>query len=253
MIKNKIRSGFSELDKILMSFESGKVYILGARPGMGKTSFMTDMALNIAKQIPVHIFLLDEPIPTYESMFKMASKKWITVFEFKDLSKSLLKLLRNKDKNFDNLPIYIHNKSVTVKEINEMKITDGIIFIDCLQLLKLKTEKKSIFHSDSKDKILKELKALAKKNNVPIVVLSNLNRTADKRGIKGLAPKFCDIRFVSKRNIFKYVDAVIFLYRKAYYNVSIGSDEAELTVIKKYIGRTGTAILHFDNKNRRFF
>lgn len=219
MIKNRIKSGFNELDKFLMSFEPGKLYLIAGRPGMGKTSLMLDLVLNIAQQTPVHIFSLESS------------------------TEYLLKRLSKKTESIDNLPIYIYDNCLEIEQITkkiETNVKDGIIFIDYMQLINPEYEATTT------------LKYLAIQAKVPVVVFSQLKRTADRRGEEGSFPVLEDIPYVGDR-IFDEVDTYMFLYRKAYYNEGRGGDEAKLQVIKRYIGSTGTATLHFDGKTGTFY
>ena len=215
-MQNRIKSGFNELDKILMSFEPGKLYLIAGRPGMGKTSLMLDLVLNIAQQTPVHIFSLESS------------------------TEYLLKRLSKKTESIDNLPIYIYDNCLGIDKITkkiETNVKDGIIFIDYLQLIKVEND------------AVTALKNLAMQSNLPIVVLSQLNRSADERGQKGLPPTFENIGIHNSQEI----DTFIFLYRKAYYNHDECDNEAELTVVKKMIGNVGNAVIRFDEKAGTFF
>ena len=239
-----IKTGFRELDYKTGGLRGGELILLAGRPGMGKTAMAQSLALNIARNEHRVVFLECEMAPMDLSM------RWISM-----LSKLPLGMIRNKgvkaDADMDKLitagtrlsqlPIDIVDASGwTVSRIRAKLLQEqskrpiDAVVIDYLQLLQ--TEKNNGNTNDAVADQSKRLKMLARELDVPIILLSQLNRSVESREDK--RPRLSDLR--DSGAIEQDADAVMFLYRGNVYDEDIPADKAELNVAKLRNGQPGT-------------
>lgn len=238
-----IKTGFHELDLRTGGLRGGELILLAGRPGMGKTSMAQSLALNMAKS-EHHVVFLECEMPPLD-----LSMRWISA-----LSKLPLGMIRNKgiradadmDKyiqasaRFSELQITMLDASGwTVSKIRAemLKLSKNkpidALFIDYLQLLQ--PEKTSGNTNDAVADQSKRLKMLARELDVPIILLSQLNRGVESRDDK--RPRLSDLR--DSGAIEQDADAVLFLYRGNVYDEEIPPDRAELNVAKLRNGQPG--------------
>lgn len=239
-----IKTGFRGLDYKTGGLRGGELILLAGRPGMGKTAMAQSLALNIARNEHRVIFLECEMSPMDLSM------RWISM-----LSKLPLGMIRNKgikdDADMDRfigasttlsqMPIDIVDASGwTVSRIRAKLLQEqskrpiDAVVIDYLQLLQ--TEKNNGNTNDAVADQSKRLKMLARELDVPIILLSQLNRSVESREDK--RPRLSDLR--DSGAIEQDADAVMFLYRGNVYDEDIPADKAELNVAKLRNGQPGT-------------
>ena len=256
-----LKTGLKKLDGIIGQIFTGKLYVIGGRPAMGKTSLMIYMALNMAEYKPVYIFSL-ESNATYLAkriLSKMSDIDLITLGD-KPLKNDEKEKIKNCIEALNKYHIYVCENvldSRKISEIIESEAKDGIVFIDYLQLMDTGLESynnRTIITGvrpkySRQNEIADGFKNLVKKCNIPIIVLSQLTRSVERRSNN--RPTLEDIRY--NKRIAESADTVIFIYRKAYYSYEEKSKEAELIVAKNNRGKTGTAIVQFDNKTGIFF
>lgn len=255
-----IKTGLKQLDSIIGQIPSDSLYVIGGRPAMGKTSLMIDMALNMAKYKPVYIFSLESD-STYLAkriLSKMSDIDLITLGD-KPLKSDEKEKIKKCIEELDKYPVYVCENvldSNNISEIIESEAKDGIVFIDYLQLMDTGLESynnRAIITGvrpkySRQNEIADGFKNLVKKCNIPIIVLSQLTRSVERRSNK--RPTLEDIRY--NKHIAESADTVIFIYRKAYYSYEEKSKEAELIVAKNERGETGTALVPFDDKIGKF-
>ncbi len=256
-----IKTGLKQLDSIIGPIPSDSLYVIGGRPAMGKTSLMIYMALNMAKYKPVYIFSL-ESNATYLAkriLSKMSDIDLITLGD-KPLKNDEEERIKNCIEALNKYHIYICENvldSNKISEIIESEARDGIVFIDYLQLMDTGLESynnRAIITGvrpkySRQNEMADGFKNLVKKCNIPVIVLSQLNRSVERR--KNKRPTLDEIRY--NKHIAESADTVIFIYHKAYYSYEDHSRETELIVAKNNRGKTGTAIVQFDDKIGRFF
>lgn len=216
-----ISSGLKDLDKLTSGFHPSDLNILAGRPGMGKTTLCLCIALSSARKgYPVLFFSLE--MDKKQLIKKMASI--ITGVAYEKLRKGNLteaehiQINEAMDEIYD-LPIYINDRLFDVYKCNtkvkyyKAKYGVQIVFIDYLQLLNAKgyTKEYDIVTAASK-----ELKQVAKKNNLPINLLSQLSRAVETRG-GNKRPQLSDLR--SSGQIEQDADSVAFIYRPEYYGI----------------------------------
>ncbi|MDV3168205.1 MAG: replicative DNA helicase [Candidatus Phytoplasma stylosanthis] len=254
-------TGFSALDDLTLGFKPEELIILAARPAMGKSSLMTELALNIVRQEPnkkILIFSLEmanEQLGTriLSSTSGIEHKK-IQLGLLNPHEITLLKASATKLKKYH---LFFHdNFSANLLEIRsqcrQMKSQNqlDLVIIDYLQLINKSHEPQALkFHNRQEEiaSITRSLKQMAKELKVPVLALSQLSREVEKREDK--RPLLSDLR--ESGTIEQDADMVFFLYRPDYYErnrteTTTKVVSAELIVAKNRQGPTGKVNLGFD-------
>ncbi|MBQ8610873.1 MAG: replicative DNA helicase [Oscillospiraceae bacterium] len=261
-----VPTGFGLLDRILSGgFGKSDLVILAARPGMGKTTFALNIATNVAKKakIPVAVFSLemskDQLVTKILSSEAAVSSQALrtgnlTASDWQDIAVA--------SEYMGNMPVFLDDTpSITTAEI-KAKIRRlnqdperpdiGLIVIDYLQLMNsgIKTDSRVQAVSE----ITRNLKILAKELQVPVLCLSQLNRSTE-RGSATHRPGLSDLR--DSGSIEQDADEVLFLLREAYYDDGTGENEVDTTtaiciVAKNRHGETGDVPLGWDGAHSRF-
>ena len=268
--KNLVSTGFKDLDDDILNggFNPSDLIIIAARPAMGKTAFVVNLAVNIAstknntESLAVAIFTLEmankqitqRVISSETNLFLSKIKN--RYLEEKDLESYIAKL-----PNIKSLPIYLDDKSsATVQEIksksfklkSDCKKTGkrlGAVIVDYLQLMDIETEGTQQNRNNEISKITRGLKKLAKELDVPVIALSQLSRTVEQRANK--RPQLSDLR--ESGSIEQDADIVMFLYRDEYYNPdSTQKRQGEVIIAKHRNGPVGTVKLYFDGALTQF-
>lgn len=252
-----IPTGFTDLDKILYGLHSPDLVMVAARPGMGKTAFMLNLAQYAAvkKNMPVAVFNLEM---SNEQLVKrlISSESGITSEKLRNgqLTPEDWNNFASVFDTLGNAPIYFDdNTDMTISSIRakcrKLKLEKGIkmVIVDYLQLMK------SGAYSDSRQNevsdISRALKVMARELDVPVVVGSQLSREVEKRADK--RPMLSDLR--ESGSIEQDADVVMFLYRDDYYNKeSQFKNIAEVIIGKHRNGSTGTVQLAFDPTKMAF-
>jgi len=250
-----LETGFFELDTLTSGFEPGNLILIGARPGMGKSSFMLSIALNMArkgkrvvvfslemskKQILHRIFSLSSGVPLKNIRIGMITKE-----DFTKIVEAGLEL-RRLPVVFDFSPA---RTTLEIRSIAQLKQAD-IIFIDYLQLITPPKQYSS--RQEEVAAISRSLKLIAKDLNIPVVALVQLSRQTEHRSDK--RPTLADIR--ESGQIEQDADIVMFLYRPEYYKKNPSQEEAglvEVIVAKNRQGACGTVRLRFDKNTTGFY
>lgn len=245
-----VPSGFTQFDRQTGGFKKGELIIIAARPGIGKTA----LALQIAKNASE----LNYPVGIFSSEMSKTDISYRYLSGVSGYSNSELKSGRcDIDKVVDtseallNLPIYIDDTSaITLLEIRaksrKMILRYGIkmIIVDYLQLMKSTGQTKL----EEVSKLSAGLKSIAKDMNLPVIVLSQLNRRAEDR--QDRRPHLPDLR--DSGTIEQDADIVMMLWRPDYYGIKTaeicGSDRETKNLIvidiaKNRNGPTGEMVL----------
>jgi len=242
-----VPSGFIDLDRKTSGFQNSDLILVAARPAMGKTSFVLNIAVNAAlRKYPVAIFSLEmsktqlvnrilalEATVELEKMRtgKLDSEDW------KKIGQSLGPLSKS--------PIYIDDNAGTttvemMSKLRKLKLEKGLglVIIDYLQLME--SRKKTENRQQEISEISRSLKIMAKELNVPVIALSQLSRAPEQRADH--RPILSDMR--ESGAIEQDADMVIFLYRDDYYNEnSEKKNIVEVIIAKHRNGSTGTVEL----------
>ena len=254
-----IPTGFMDFDHMTSGLQPGNFIIIAARPSMGKTTLVLNMAQNIAidQQHPVAIFSLE--MPAQDIVMRMLSaESHINFGQLRtgNFSEDYWRPLTEAAGRLSEALILINdNRDLTIQSLrSEARRLKGeyedlaLIIVDYLQLLRgassYNTREQEI------SEISRSLKALAGELNVPVIACSQLSREVERRPDK--KPQLSDLR--ESGAIEQDADLVAFLYREDYYEDEEGDDrvEANLMIKKQRNGRTGTVVLYFTKSQMRF-
>ena len=264
-----LESGFHELDKLTSGWQRSDLIIIAARPAMGKTAFVLSMAKNMAVNynIPVAIFSLEmSNLQLVNRLIQNTCEIEGEKIKSGQLSQMEWDQLMSRVKNLYSAPLYIDDTaSLSIFELRTKarrlvrEHNVSFIIIDYLQLMNASGMK---FGSREQEvsMISRSLKQLAKELNIPIVALSQLNRSVESRGAAskdGKRPQLSDPR--ESGAIEQDADIVCFIHRPEYYLRSgvdgAGNDIrglAEFIVAKHRSGRVDDVKMRFKSKYARF-
>ena len=237
---NFISTGFPKLDEILGGgFIRGGLYILGARPAVGKSTF----ALNLADNIAGNVLFVSLEMSPEQLLAKRVSR--LTGYTASKLLSGQLpdkawEAVAMATTSIDKSGVYINSRyDLTVQEIHLLAQSVPelrCIILDYLGLIQPATRSGSTYEQVSA--ISRELKRMAVSLNVPVVCLCQLSRKIEER--KDKKPMLSDLR--DSGAIEQDADGVLFLYREDYYTGSPADgfpSTVELTVAKNRHGKTG--------------
>ena len=243
-----ISTGFKDLDYALTGLNKSDLILVAARPGMGKTAFALNIALNAAKACKkdVVVFQLEMSKDQLASRF-LASEALIESQKLKtgNLGEDDWIKIARATNALAKTRIYVDdNPAITVAEIKAKcrRLGDGLglIVIDYLQLMQ--SGKRNDNRTQEVAEISRSLKIMAKELNVPVVCLSQLSRAAEQR--KNKKPMLSDLR--ESGAIEQDADIVMFIYRDDYYNdESEHKNVAEIIIAKNRHGATGSVYLQW--------
>jgi replicative DNA helicase len=273
-------TGFTDLDKLLGGLHPSDLVILAGRPSMGKTALATNIAFNGAQNgATVGFFSLEMANEQLGARVLGGESRipadWV---RRGDLNQQHFDKLVEAKRRTDGLPLWIDDTpALTVSGLRararRLKRRSGLdlIVIDYLQLLR-PARADGIYGGQRErnrvqevSEITRALKGLAKELYLPVLALSQLNRSVEQRDDK--RPLLSDLR--ESGSIEQDADVVIFVYRGQYYEreppvediekhatwrkkiTEIGN-KAELIIAKQRYGQTGTVHLHFDRDTTRF-
>ena len=255
-----VPTGFMDFDVMTSGLQPGNFIIIAARPSMGKTTLVLNIAQNIALEQtrPVAIFSLE--MPAQDIVMRMLSAESQIDFgrlRTGNFSEDYWRPLTEGASRLAEAPILINdNRGLTVQALRaEGRRLKGehehlaLIIVDYLQLLRGTGRYNS--REQEISEISRSLKVLAWELNVPIVACSQLSREVERRPDK--QPQLSDLR--ESGAIEQDADLVAFLYREDYYQEDEQVDdrvEAHLLIKKQRNGPTGTVILNFTKKQMRF-
>ena len=227
-----IPSGFSKVDKLTSGWQPSDLIIIAARPGMGKTALTLSMARNIAVEhsIPVAFFSLE--MSSVQLITRLISSETGLNSEklrTGDLEKHEWEQLNVKVKRLEKAPLFIDDTpSLSIFDLRakarRLASQHGIklIMVDYLQLMTAGGSQKGGNREQEISTISRNLKALAKELDVPVIALSQLSRAVETRG-GSKRPLLSDLR--ESGAIEQDADIVSFIYRPEYYKIEEWDDE----------------------------
>lgn len=227
-----IPSGFDKLDRLTSGWQPSDLVIVAARPGMGKTALTLSMARNISvnQNIPVAFFSLE--MSSVQLITRLISSETALSSEklrTGKLEKHEWEQLNVKVKGLEKAPLYIDDTpSLSIFDLRakarRLASQHGIklIIIDYLQLMTAGGSQKGGNREQEISTISRNLKALAKELNVPVIALSQLSRAVETRG-GSKRPILSDLR--ESGAIEQDADIVSFIYRPEYYKIEEWDDE----------------------------
>ena len=251
-----IPSGFRDLDDLTTGFQKGDLVVVGGRPSMGKTALALNIAQYVGLEVKETVAIFSLEMAKEQLAFRMLCSE--AMVNSSSIRKGFIKKedwhkLTSAASNLTGAPIFIDDSSaITVLELRakarRLKMEHGLslVIVDYLQLMKGKGsfERREQEISD----ISRSLKALAKELNVPVVAVSQLNRSVEQR--RPPKPILADLR--ESGAIEQDADVILFLYRDEIYNRDAKKGEAEIIVAKQRNGPTGIVNLTFISNCTRF-
>ncbi len=252
-----VPSGFSELDRMTSGWQASDLMIIAARPAMGKTAFVLSMARNMAVDHKQAVAVFSLEMSSLQLVTRLISSETElsgTKLRNGDLRGHEWEQLETKVRPLEEAPIYIDDtpaisifelraKARRLVQANDIKV----IIIDYLQLMTAGVDSKGSREFEV-SLISRSLKAMAKELNVPIIALSQLNRSVETRG-GDKRPQLSDLR--ESGAIEQDADMVMFIHRAEYYGVLEDENgmsmqgKAEIILAKHRNGATGNVMLDF--------
>jgi len=253
-----VPSGFTDLDNMTSGFQPSDLIIIAARPSMGKTALALNMVRHVAmkKKRPVMIFSLEMSKESLVNrLLAMESEINSQKLRTGDLSDADWEMLVQAVMEVSRAPIYIdETSSISVAELRskcrKQKLEKGLdlIVVDYLQLM-TGSAKSSESRQLEIAEISRNLKAVAKEMECPVIALSQLSRGPEQR--TDHRPMLADLR--ESGGIEQDADVVIFIYRDERYNPDTEHPgEAEIIIGKQRNGPTGTVNLVWKEEQTKF-
>ncbi|MCD6310504.1 MAG: replicative DNA helicase, partial [Candidatus Eremiobacteraeota bacterium] len=212
-----IPTGYYDLDKLTAGFQRSNMIVVAARPGVGKTSFCINIARHVAveERLPVALFSLEMSKEEIGERI-LCSEARINAMKARTghLSDNDWPKITRAMSTLGDIPLYIDDTgSLTVLEIRSkarrLKSKHGLemIIVDYLQLIRGTTRTES--RTQEISEISRQIKALAKELDIPVIAVSQLSREVEKRTDK--RPQLSDLR--ESGAIEQEADLVLFIYR----------------------------------------
>lgn len=255
-IVSGLQTGFRDLDTQTNGFHPGELIVLAARPSMGKTALVCNIAEWVAGPggTTVEIFSLEQSQEELTERFLCINSR-LNGHQLRkgQLSEPERFSLLSSARELSPLPLHIDDRAgLTMTQISSVcrrmkRQTDlGLVIVDYLQLIEPEDNRAN--REQQVAQITRRLKAVAKDCRVPIVALSQLNRGVDLREDK--RPRLSDLR--ESGAIEQDADVVMFLHRPDAYNADDRPGLAELIVAKHRSGPTGIVNLGWRKESMRF-
>ncbi len=262
-----VASGFKRLDDLTAGFQPGNLCILAARPGVGKTAFALNIALHVAmkKKLPVAIFSL-EMSQQEIGMRLLSASSGIHLQQLRTgfFKKSDWPIITRKAELLAEAPIYLDYSSSAMSimtlrsaarrlsvQLHAKGTPLAMIIIDYLQLMQGSRRNPESRQNEIAE-ISRSLKGLARDLNIPILALSQLNRSTEERGREG-RPQLSDLR--ESGALEQDADLVAFIFREAMYKKEPDEEtlrKAKLILAKQRNGPLGDIDLVFMRECARF-
>ncbi len=259
-----VPTGFTQIDRLTLGWQPSDLVIIAARPSMGKTAFVLTMARNIAvdHKRPVAFFSLE--MSAQQLMLRLiVAESGLDSREVRNgkIDKDQWDHLEKSIKPLNDAPLYIDDTpALSIFEFRskarrlKMQSDIQLIVIDYLQLMTGTADTKGNREQEVAS-ISRSLKAVAKELNIPIIALSQLNRSVESRG-GNKRPQLSDLR--ESGAIEQDADLVAFIHRPEYYGLT--EDEqgmptagmAEIIVAKHRNGAVDTVKLRFRKEQAKF-
>lgn len=259
-----VRTGYGKLDEMLVHLGEGDFVIVGARPAMGKTSFVVDIAAQVAKKENKTVCIFSLEMSAEQLVNRMLAREadidGMTLRRGNLTSQNWVSLAEAAA-NLSGREIYIDdttNISVTDMKAKLRRMKNlGLVVIDYLGLMQSGRDRVESRVQEVSD-ISRNLKLMAKELGVPILCCAQLSRNPEGKGRGSKRPMMSDLR--DSGSIEQDADIVMFLYRDDYY----GSEEngqvtpsaisqIEVIIAKNRHGGTGTVLMNFDKTKTRFY
>jgi len=256
-------SGFTALDRMTSGWQKTDLVIIAARPAMGKTAFVLSMARNMAveHQVPVAVFSLEmSSVQLVNRLIAAETELGSEKIKNGRLADWEWEHFNRKLNVLEEAPLFIDDTpALSIFEFRakcrrlKMQHNIGVVVVDYLQLMTAGDAGRGSREQEV-SMISRSLKAIAKELDVPILALSQLNRSVESR--EGKRPQLSDLR--ESGAIEQDADLVLFIHRPEYYGIT--EDEsgnsllgvAEIIVAKHRNGSVGDVQLAFKKQQVKF-
>ena len=254
-----VPTGFKDLDTYLSGLQPSDFVLVAARPSMGKTAFVLNVAENVAIKQGITTAVFSLEMSNVQLVNRMLSLE--STVDADKIRKGRLdsndwgKLIEGADSIAKSQLIIDDTPGISITELRskcrKMKLEQGLsmIIIDYLQLMSGSGGKSSESRQQEISEISRSLKALAREMNAPVVALSQLSRACETR--TDHRPMLSDLR--ESGAIEQDADVVMFLYRDDYYNKDTDMPNiAEVIIAKQRNGPIGTVNLLWQPEFTKF-
>jgi len=253
------KTGFSGLDNVLAGMGNSDLVLVGARPGMGKTSFALNIATNVAMQTKKKVCIFSLEMSAEQLVTRVISSEAMVdsyALRTGKLDKKQWDDIAAATSNLAGCDILIDDTSgitVTGMKAKLRRVTNlGLVVIDYLGLMQSDNRRNDGNRVNEVADISRALKIMAKELGVPIICCAQLSRGPESRTDK--RPILSDLR--DSGAIEQDADTVIFLYRDEYYKTDGGSQDegniAEVIIAKNRHGSTGNVKMGWIGRYTKF-
>lgn len=253
-------TGYKDFDDMTSGLQAGDLIVIAGRPSMGKTAFALNIATNVAEDPDNCVLIFSLEMSAQELVLRMLSTE--SQVEMQRIRKGNIgreewDSLIEAGGRLSRMNIFVDDTpAISLNEIRakarriKARYNLKLVIIDHLQLITTSESHKMITNRNAEISFIsRNLKALAKELNIPIIVLSQLSRAVENRADK--RPILSDLR--ESGAIEQDADVVAFLYREDYYNKNTPNKNIlELLLQKQRNGPTGTILLGFFPETVRF-
>jgi replicative DNA helicase len=259
-----VPSGFTSLDRITLGWQKTDLIIIAARPSMGKTAFVLSMARNMAVEHnkPVAVFSLEmSGLQLVNRLIAAETELGSTKIKSGKLEDWEWTLLHSKITRLSNSRLFIDDTpALSIFELRakcrrlKMQHDISCVIVDYLQLMTTGSDYSRGSREQEVSNISRSLKAIAKELDIPIIALSQLNRSVESR--EGKRPQLSDLR--ESGAIEQDADIVIFIHRPEAYGITTDENQnstkgvAEIIIAKHRNGATGEIHLSFRKELAKF-
>lgn len=254
-----VPTGYKDLDTKTAGLQKSDLIILAARPAMGKSTFVSNLAYNIASQQKKAVLFFSLEMSKDQLVDRMlADASGVDAFNIRtgNLSESDFTKLSDAMGEMAEAPIFIDDTpGMSVMEMRTKARREahnqplGLIIIDYLQLMQGSGRGGNDNRVQEVSEISRGLKLIARELDVPVIALSQLSRTVESRHPQ--IPQLADLR--ESGSIEQDADLVMFLYREDYYNPETDNQHiTDLIIAKHRNGPTGRLQLYFHPERLRF-
>jgi len=256
-------SGFTDLDRATGGWQKSNLIILAARPGMGKTAFVLSMARNLAVEQRKSVAFFSLEMSAADLIMRLVSAETgihnnklrqadLTPNEWSDLVEKLTPLIDAPLIIDDTAGLSIFELRAKCRRLKQQSNIECVI-VDYLQLMSGGDSRGN--REQEISTISRSLKNLSKELNIPVIALSQLNRSVESRGVTSKRPQLSDLR--ESGAIEQDADMVMFIYRPEYYKLDFddgtpGANLADLIIAKNRNGGLKDVRLRFIAEQAKF-
>lgn len=258
-----VPSGFTALDRMTSGWQKTDLVIVAARPAMGKTAFVLSMARNMAveHQKPVAVFSLEmSSVQLVNRLLAAETELGSEKIKNGHLMDWEWEQFNRKLNVLEDAPLFVDDTpALSIFEFRakcrrlKMQHDIGVVIVDYLQLMTAGDAGRGSREQEV-SMISRSLKAIAKELDIPILALSQLNRSVESR--EGKRPQLSDLR--ESGAIEQDADMVLFIHRPEYYGITEDEDGnsligvAEIIIAKHRNGSVGDVRLAFKKQQVKF-